>query len=146
MTVELTPDTLTVGGDPVRAKSLFTIWGSQAALLLNNQTVYAYVTGDPAITGVEANAQIRMPACRVVAISGRNYSHATDYTITLRKDGVGTAMTSGLVEVIANHFRITTGTPITFTDGQLMSVELLMASGGAGSGFRALILELEIDT
>ena len=146
--VELTPDTISVGpdGDPIRAMSVLEIWGTEAGLLANNQVIYCYITGKPAITGTEANAEMRMPACRVVALSGRNYTHGTNYTMTLRKNGSDTAITSGSVTSIANHFRITTGAPITFADGDMMALKIGLETGGPGSGFRGLFLEVEIDT
>ena len=44
----------------------------ETRILGNNQTVYTYSPGKAAITATEANAQIRMPKCRVLAIYGRN--------------------------------------------------------------------------
>lgn len=129
--------------DPIN-RTMFRIWGSEAGLLGNNQTIYAYVTGAPAITATESLAQVRMPACKVWALSGNNYTHATDYTLTVRKNGAATAMTTGLVTAIQNHFRVTTGAPITFADGDLLALQIVMATGGAGSGFRGLFLELEL--
>ena len=138
---------LTMSGTTLNAGgggSLMMFWGPQAGLLGNNQTVYAYMAGTPAITATESLSQIRMPACTILGLSGNNSTHGTDYTITVRKNGAGTAMTTGLVSSIANHFRVTTGAPITFADGDLLALEIVMATGGPGSTFRGLYLEVKL--
>ncbi|HUU84690.1 MAG TPA: hypothetical protein VM243_14415, partial [Phycisphaerae bacterium] len=124
--------------------SMMKVWGSEGGALGNNQTVYAYFTGAPAITATESLSQVRMPACTIRALSGNNSVHGTDYTITVRKNGAGTAMTTGLVSSIANHFRVTTGAPLTFADGDLLALQIVMATGGPGSTFRGLYLEVKL--
>lgn len=136
--------TLNATGGGTWAPSIFSIWGTQAGLLGNNQIIYAYIAGSPAITATESLSQVRMPACRIIALSGNNYTHGTNYTLTVRKNGAATAMTTGLVTTIQNHFRITTGGPITFADGDLLALEMNMATGGPGSGFRGLRLEIQM--
>ncbi len=133
-----------IGEALIYGKSLQEIWSNAAALLGSNNLYYAYIGGDAAVTVTEANAQMRMPACRVRSIFGNNSTHATDYTITLRKNGADTTLTTGLVEAIANHFRETGSGPIDFADGDLAALEIDMAVGGAGSTFRGLWLELEM--
>lgn len=134
---------LMLNGASIYALSELQVWGNEAGLMGSNQVLYAYRTGAPSITATEANAEWPMEECRVIAILGRNYTHATDYTITLRKNGVDTAMTSGLVEAIADFFRITTGGPISFAEGDLASLEIDLETGGGGSGFRGIWLIVE---
>ena len=123
-----------------RSPSRQVVWCTFSGLLGGNQTIFAHIGGDPAITATEAKAQIRMPKCNLKAIEGYCYHAASDCILTVRKNGIGTALT-GTVDA-TGRFRFTDS--IAFADGDLFSLEQNVAAGG-GTGFNGIAIEADVE-
>lgn len=75
----------------------------------------------------EANAQVRMRKSKVVAISGNVSAYSGTVTMTVRKNGVATAITC---TISATGQQTVTG-DVDFADGDLISVAFSVGPGGS---------------
>lgn len=124
------------------APEMYSVWNTAGSTLGGNADTFAIVGGGaPSITATEANAQVRVPAGRVRGLSGRNIGGNSDCTFTVHKNGVATALTATQATG-TGRFYITTGGPVTFAEGDLLSLRLQTTSG-SGFTFSGITLHYE---
>lgn len=108
---------------------------------LGNGTNFMVIGGDAAITATESRAQVRMLKGKIKGISGNISSIGSSIVMTVRKNGVATLLTGTVTST--GRFHITSGGPIDFADGDLVSIEYTV-SGGTTT-VRGVALEIETE-
>ena len=94
------------------------------------------------ISSIEDYNKVRLQKCKVVALAGRCHDASSDLTLTVRKNGADTLLTGTLTATGA--FRITSGGPIDFADGDEMSIYFDCDVGG-GNAIGGLIAEMDVE-
>lgn len=115
---------------------------ASGAGLAGNQTGYLAEWGS---YSVESSAQTRMPACTLkrLTLNVSSNTIAGDTVYTVRKNGVDTGLT--LTFGNAESGRKTIATDVSFSDGDLMSLEAVIGGTGGSSIFlKEASLEVEV--
>lgn len=125
--------------DPGAHKQTLVIDG-YAHLIGGNQSGYYTINNaDATITAIEQYGTIQIHACTVKAIRGNCQTFGSGMTLTLRKNGVNTAITGTVSGTGDFEF---TGS-VAFADGDDLSIAFSTPSGGV-EGINGLTLILEV--
>lgn len=118
-------------------------WAGYPAVVPGNGSGYIRNGESPLnISSIENYNQLHMPACEVVSIRGEAVSHSSNLTLTVRKNGADTTLTGTITA--DGVFEMTGSGPITFADGDLLSIAYSCAAGG-GCGVAGLCLEISTE-
>ena len=131
-----------LGNMPRTVEQLIPICGYPATIG-GNQTGFIRLNGGTlGISGIENYNQIQMPACSVKALNGYCHDASSEITLTIRKEGEDTALTGTISAT--GEFRLSSGGPISFSKGDLLSIYFDCAVG-AGNALGCLCLETDVE-
>ena len=136
----------TVSWNTKYVRTLIPIWQHTGATLGGGTTTFAIPGGGPgAISSVAEDTKIRVPKGRAIAITSKQDGGNSDATLSIYKNEVITALTGtattagGFAEI-----HMTTGGPVTFAEGDYLSVEIL-TTAGSGMTFRGMWVLYEVE-